>query len=590
MRFNIHKKITIFFILTNAAVLLSLFFYLSGNLKDYTYKRIKTNVFKQITLSRTYLSHIPLKGTLSYSLDEVADKIGDDLGLRVTIMGLDGTVYGDSEIQIEKLGEMENHLYRPEVQNAIKDGFGESRRFSTTIKEDFLYMAALFNNNGTSGVIRLSITLSEIDQLLGRLRKILVFALLAAFGLSVLVSYLVSCYISRPIREISWAAQNVAHGNFHKKIFIRSNDELGDLAKAFNYMSKQVQNNISKISESRSRLEAVFLSMFEGVMVVDMSGSVVLVNQALKNFLKIEDEPVGRRFMEVIRNIQIQEIIDKVLTSCDELISAEISTLVPEEKILLVHATAIKKSGQAHGAVLVFHDVTELRHLEKVRRDFVANVSHELRTPVSSIKGYSETLLSGALEDEAHARDFLSIILSDSNRLASLIDDLLNLSKIESGNLIMEFKPQKLRPIIAKVFSGLKKQIDDKGISVEIDFPSDMPDVLIDHDRISQVLLNLMDNAMKYNSQNGKIIVKVFARGSFVGVDISDTGIGIPEKDLPRIFERFYRVDKARSRELGGTGLGLSIVKHIVQAHGGEVSVHSVEGQGTTFSFTLPKA
>ena len=590
MRINIQHKIAFFFILISAIILLGVFFHLSNNLKDDTYNRIRSNVSKQISLCKTYLADIPLKDVASYDLDGIADKIGRDLGLRVTIIGLNGTVYGDSELDGDQLRKVENHLYRPEVQQALNSSIGESRRFSTTIKEDFLYIASVFNKNDTSGIIRLSIPLSEIEQLLNRLSHTLGFSFLAAFILSVLVSYLVSYFISRPLKEISWASQDIAHGNYSKKISLQSNDEIGDLASAFNYMSEQVKARIEEVSESKSRLEAVFLSMFEGVMVVDASGSILLINEALKKFLRIEVDPLGKKPIEAIRNLEIQEIVDNTLCSGSGLISQEIFTLLPEQKVLLVHATPIKKAENTEGAVLVFHDVTNLRELEKIRQDFVANVSHELRTPISSIKGYAETLLDGALKDKENAKDFLKIILSDSNRLATLIDDLLNLSKIESGKLVMETKPYKLLPLAEKVVSSLKGQIENKSITIKMNIPKDIPDILADETRIKQVFLNLIDNAIKYNHPKGEISITAHETNDLVKVDITDTGIGIPNKDLPRLFERFYRVDKARSRELGGTGLGLSIVKHIIQAHNGEVFVQSVEGQGSTFSFTIPRA
>ncbi len=590
MRIGIHHKITFIFIIISAIILLGVFFYLSDNLKDYTYGRIKTNVAKEIQLCKSYLAEVPLKNISSYEMDAIADTLGRDLGLRVTIIGLDGTVYGDSELEGDRLRNVENHLYRPEVQQALKTGTGESRRFSTTLKKDFLYTASVFNKNGTKGIIRLSIPLSEIEQLLNRLRDILAFALLAAFILSVLVSHLASYFISRPLKEISRAAGDAACGNLLRRIPTQSNDEIGELAKAFNYMSEQVKARLEDVSASKSRLESVLLSMFEGVMVVDVSGTILLMNQTLKNFLFITEEPAGKSPLEVIRNIEIQEIADRTLKLKQGLESREISVLLPEEKILLVHATPIIRNGAAEGAVLVFHDITELRQLEIIRRDFVANVSHELRTPISSIKGYAETLLEGALDDEKNAKDFLKIIYSDSDRLARLIEDLLDLSKIESGKLKLALKPVLLEPVARRVISGLSKQLKAKSLSVNVEIPESISKIQADEARIAQVLLNLIDNAIKYTDEGGRITVSATDADGFVRVDVSDTGIGITEKDLPRLFERFYRIDKARSRELGGTGLGLSIVKHIIQAHNGEVCVKSVLGEGSTFSFSIPKA
>ncbi|MGD9015666.1 MAG: ATP-binding protein, partial [Candidatus Omnitrophota bacterium] len=286
----------------------------------------------------------------------------------------------------------------------------------------------------------------------------------------------------------------------------------------------------------------------------------------------------------------IQEVADSVLKLKQGVISKEVSFLLLEERIFLVHATPIIRGGISEGGVLVFHDITELRRLEKIRQDFVANVSHELRTPVSSVKGYAETLLEGALKDKKNARDFLRIIHSDADRLAKLIDDLLDLSKIESGKLKMDLKSYSIKPIVKRVISGLDKQSKEKSIRIKEDIPRDIPNILADESRIAQVLLNLMDNAIKYNNEGGSITILAKEKDNFIRIEISDTGVGIPEKDLPRLFERFYRIDKARSRELGGTGLGLSIVKHIIQAHNGEVFVQSIFGKGSTFSFTIPKA
>jgi len=263
---------------------------------------------------------------------------------------------------------------------------------------------------------------------------------------------------------------------------------------------------------------------------------------------------------------------------------------MPEQKTIMINGVPIIKNNIVEGAVFVFHDITELKRLEEIRKDFVANVSHELRTPISSIKGYAETLLDGKVDGEDNVKEFLSIIYQNSNRLANLIDDLLDLSKIESGKMKMEFEPLEILPIVNRCVSVLEKSAKDKSLSIKLDIPDELPRVLGDHKRLAQVFLNLLDNAIKYTPEGGSITISAASKEKITQIDISDTGIGISEKDLPRIFERFYRVDKAHSRELGGTGLGLSIVKHIVQAHDGQVWVQSMLGQGSTFSFTIPIA
>ncbi|RLI99588.1 MAG: hypothetical protein DRP08_07050, partial [Candidatus Aenigmatarchaeota archaeon] len=400
MRINIHYKITLIFGIIIAFILSGIYLYLDKSLREHVYQRIRTDLKKQISLVKSYIEEDPIQNIHSYELDKIADKIGKNLKLRVTIISLDGRVFGDSELNIDELIWVENHLYRPEVQQALKSKIGESKRFSTTVKKDMLYIATLYGKNKTQNIIRLAIPLVEIELISGRVKKMLTASLLFAFILAIIISFLASVFISKPIREISLITRDVARGNFSKRVPISSNDEIGDLSKAFNYMSEQIKLKLHEVNLSKSRLEAVLLSMFEGVMVVDSGGTILLMNQTLKDFLLVKDEPVGRKPIEIIRNIEIQEITDCALKANCGVETCEIFVLTPKEKILSVHATPVIREGKPEGAVLVFYDITSLRQLEKVRRDFVANVSHELRTPISSIKGYAETLIDGALEDK----------------------------------------------------------------------------------------------------------------------------------------------------------------------------------------------
>jgi two-component system phosphate regulon sensor histidine kinase PhoR len=453
-----------------------------------------------------------------------------------------------------------------------------------------LYVATTFSNQGKAGVIRLALPLSEVALISLYLNKLLLVSIIVAFVLAIAIAFFSSLIISKPLKEIAWISKSIAAGDYTKRILISSHDELGDLARAFNHMSEQIRARIQEVTAAKARLEAVLLSMFEGVMVLDASGKIRLMNERLKEYLKVEDNPIGRKTLEIIRNIEIQEIVDKSLKIKKGLESREISVLIPDERILSVHATPIINKGNTEGSVLVFYDITDLRRLEKIRQDFVANVSHELRTPISSIKGYAETLLDGAIDDKENAKDFIEIIHSDSERLASLINDILDLSKIESGELKLGIQPISLTPIIKKVVKLLTKQAKAKGVKIELDVSNTVCKVMADKERIAQVVLNLLDNAIKYNKLNGKVTISYKEDKKLLKVNITDTGLGIPAKDLDRIFERFYRADRARSREIGSTGLGLSIVKHIIEAHGGAVSVESIPDDGSVFSFTLPKA
>ncbi|MFA5256247.1 MAG: ATP-binding protein, partial [Candidatus Omnitrophota bacterium] len=385
-------------------------------------------------------------------------------------------------------------------------------------------------------------------------------------------------------------AKRLADGDFSRKVIVRSNDETGDLAKALNDMADEISAKVKSVSSEKAKLEAVLSSMFEGVMLTNERGEILLLNPSVRKLFFIDSPPEGRKPLEMMQNNVIQEIVDRVLNKNREVITQEVKIAIPEQKTIMINGVPIIKDDVVEGAVFVFHDITELKRLEDIRKDFVANVSHELRTPISSIKGYAETLLDGKADNKDTVKEFLSIIYQDSNRLANLIDDLLDLSRIESGKMNMESEPLEILPIVNRCINVLGKSARDKSLSIKLDIPADFPKVLGDHKRLLQVLLNLLDNAVKYTPENGSIIVSAASNRETAQIDISDTGIGISERDLPRIFERFYRVDKARSRELGGTGLGLSIVKHIVQAHNGQVWVKSTLGRGSTFSFTIPTA
>ncbi len=373
--------------------------------------------------------------------------------------------------------------------------------------------------------------------------------------------------------------------------------KLSKQAKLVQRLKLSLEEKESKLKEKtetystgQAKLETVLSSMFEGVLVVNKNGEILIMNPSLRKVFLVDSSAEGKSPLEVIRNVTIQDIIDRTLKGEQRLVSQELSLYSPEEKTFRVNSAPIARNNIIDGAILVFHDITELRRLERIRQDFVANVSHELRTPLTSIKGYAETLLEGALLDRDNAKDFIEIIYRDSDRLANLINDLLDLSKIESGKMKMSFVEFDPISLIKRAVTVIENQAKAKSIILKLDLPLDLPKIRADETRFSQVMINLLDNAIKYSSEGGTATISANAADNLLQIDISDTGIGISEKDLPRIFERFYRVDQARSRELGGTGLGLSIVKHIVSAHGGQVWVKSELGQGSTFSFTIPLA
>ncbi len=586
MRLNSHHKVTFTFSIIVAVILTAIYFYLDSTLKTYTYKRIKTVLEQEISLAKVYLDKFPANA----DFDLIADDLGKRLSSRVTIIAADGTVLGDSVFEKDKLSELENHLSRPEVKEALKKGLGESRRFSYSKKEDMLYVAALFADTRTPRIVRLSMSLAEIAAISVHLQKFLGFAVLLSFLFALLASHFASLIITQPIARISSVAQAIATGDFSQKVSLDQNDEIADLAKAVNFMSEQIQTRMQEVIKAKGRLEAVFLSMVEGVMVVDSHGNILLINETLKRILHVERSAQGRKPLEVIRNIEIQEIVDHVLQLAEGVNGRELAFLLPQEKILRLSAAPVLLDAKVDGAVLIFHDITDLRRLEMVRKDFVANVSHEFRTPVASIKGYAETLLDGAIDDKDHAKDFLKIIYSESERLAKLVDDLLVLARHESGKPAFSLRPCDVAKTLDFVLGTLSIQAKQNQVSVVSKIAPALSPVKVDESSLAQVFSNLLENAIKYNKPGGKVSIFANEKSDFIEITVMDTGLGIAADDLSRIFERFYRVDKAHSQEIGGTGLGLSIVKHIIQAHGGEITATSRLGEGSSFRFTLPKA
>lgn len=521
----------------------------------------------------------------------LARSAGKEIKARVSVISQTGEVLGDSELTDSELRLLENHAARPEFREALRSGTGISIRYSSTLGTSMLYVALPFQSrNNEPGVIRLALPLSRIEGAMSSLRTILGAALLLAVLCSLFLSYILSSITSRPLRSMAAAASRIGRGDFGSRIHVTSRDEMGELAAVMNEMAGKIEEQLERISSQKNRLDTILRGMGEGVIVTDATGSVTLANPAFRALFSPEKEIEGKPLIEITRQPSLINGLKKVLETREELVE-EIVVLTPGEKYLMTHWVPLMEENTLLGAVAVFHDITDLKTLEKIRRDFVANVSHELRTPVSVIKGYAETLLSdGRTLPPDQENRFIEIIHSHAERLGNLISDLLTLSSIESGVIALEPVPTRLEPAVNRAVHLLEDKARNKRVSITVsESLGEIPQVLADPGKLEQVLINLLDNAVKFTGENGTITVSAEDLGQQVRIDVTDTGIGIPASALPRIFERFYRVDTARSREMGGTGLGLSIVKHIVQAHGGSVSVGSVYGKGSTFSFTLKK-
>ncbi|MFA4981032.1 MAG: ATP-binding protein [Candidatus Omnitrophota bacterium] len=590
MRIRIYWKLTFIFCSIVLLILTATYFYINTHLKTYVETRIQDNLKKDLLLNKDLIDNELIRKITSAGADDLADRIGRSLSVRATIIDPAGIVIGDSEVDGNDLSRLENHITRPEVQDALKKGLGRSKRFSTSIRKDMLYMAVPLGKGSLAGILRLAIPFQDIELMKSKMLKTIGIAVIFAILATLIASFFVSIMISKPLSEMSAIAKRLAGGDFSRKVIVRSSDETGDLAGALNDMADEINAKVKSISSEKAKLEAILSSMFEGIMLTDEKGGILLMNPSIRKLFLIDSSPEGKKPLEVIRNNAIQEIVDRVLNENREVLTQEVAVAAPEQKTIMINGVPIVKENIVEGAVFVFHDITELKRLEDIRKDFVANVSHELRTPISSIKGYAETLLDGKVDNEDTVKEFLGIIYQDSDRLANLINDLLDLSRIESGNMKMEFETLEILPIVNHCVNVLERPAKDKSLSVKVNIPDNAAKVAGDNKRLLQVFLNLLDNAVKYTPEGGSIAINASDKGNVVQIDISDTGIGISEKDLPRIFERFYRVDKARSRELGGTGLGLSIVKHIIQAHNGQVWVQSTPGRGSTFSFTIPIA
>jgi two-component system phosphate regulon sensor histidine kinase PhoR len=535
------------------------------------------------------------RGTPVGAVQELVDKYGTMLGseTRVTVIAVDGTVLGDSGLDLSEVRRMAKQANWPEVQAALAGSLGNHLRRVPHRQGEMLYAAIpLADAAQVRGVLRLGLPLTAVNQAVTSVHQTVALGALLAFAVVLAVGLFLSRRVTRPVTEMQSIARWMADGDFAQRVPIAGTDEIAELGRTLNLMAERLSDKIQDLEGERTKVAAILDSMVEGVIAIDQRSRIVLMNHAARRIFDLGTESVeGRPLLEIARHKEILDLVavDKRI-GVEDARRREIEIGPPVDRILDARASAIALAPSGQGILLVLHDVTELRRLESVRTEFVANVSHELRTPLTSIRGYLETLLDGALEEPDYARRFLEIAHTHAERLSRLVDDLLQLSDIETGKLVLKPARLSLHDVAAEVIAFFEKQVAQKGLSLVNTVPGDIQ-LQADRDRLTQIFVNLVDNAVKYTPEQGKITLGA-ERGvsGFVHVWIADTGLGIPSTDLPRITERFYRVDKARSRELGGTGLGLAIVKHLVQAHGGELWLESALGKGTTVNFSLPLA
>ena len=560
-----------------------------------------SSAFKRFFLERTVedlisRAHLLEKQMENYiapldemSVDSICKAIGEQSLTRITVILPSGKVVGDSE---EAPENMNNHADRFEVAEALLGNVGTSTRYSSTLRQDMMYLAIpLEKNNEVIAVLRTSIPVTSIYDELKSIQIQIGFGYLLIALLAAGVSLFVSKRISRPIEEMKKGAEQFARGDLAYRMPVPDTEEMRGLAEAMNQMAAQLDDRIKTAIKQRNELEAVLSSMEEGVIAIDRDEKIISINQAAARMFKSNPSDLEQlSIQEVIRNTELQKIVKSALGSGDHT-EGDIVLYQDEESILNVQtASLIDENERFIGILIVLNDVTRLRRLENMRKEFVSNVSHEIKTPLTAIKGFVETLSCGAMENPDEAKRFLNIIEKHVNRLVAIIEDLMRLSVIEQKDKNEDIKLEKgkIRSVIKTAIQVCQAKAEAKKIKVNLICLEDIS-AGIDPPLLEQAAVNLLDNAIKYSEEGGLIQIEAITTDTEVCISFKDYGIGIPKEHLPRLFERFYRVDKARSRKLGGTGLGLAIVKHIIQTHGGNVTVESNPGKGSNFVIHLPK-
>ena len=580
---SIRWRITLPFAALIGLAILALGGYLTTIARSYLIQELQNDLFARAQLLAALLENQDFQVENAENLDAIARRWAQEQDLRITLIGLDGTVLGESD---EERTLMENHAGRPEVREALETGQGRSIRFSSTLGFQTLYVALPVVQDGqTVGVVRLSMPLDQVQASVARLQQAIMIAAAVAAALAVLLADMISRRIVHPLRDLTAASRQIAAGDrFFPQVPARG-DEVDDLARALNQMSVRLRGQIDALNAEREKLSTVLQQMESGVLMVNPQGRIELINRAAEQIFDLDAEAaMGRSLVETLRLYQIVDMWQKALRN--NTTETQALDLLNQRKSLQVIATPL--GGVLTGNILlIFQDLTRMRRLETIRRDFVSNISHELRTPLASLKALTETLLDGALEDPPAARRFLTRIETEVDSLSLMVQELLELTWIESGRVQFEFEPTSPEKLIRGAVERLQMQAERAGLEIEVHYPPDLPAVRADPPRMQQVVMNLLHNAIKFTPAGGKIVLfadPVEAGQMLFGV--RDTGVGIPADDLPRIFERFYKADRARSG--GGTGLGLAISKHLVEAHGGRIWVESTDGAGSTFYFVLP--
>lgn len=586
---NFRMRLSLIFILMIGFSVLSSGVFLVKMVKETHLEALRVSMLRELRIIQSSTDWV--------HLDKKAEQLMEMNDTRVTFIDVSGIVLGDSE---HDPVSMDNHLDRGEIKEASKskEAVGYSIRHSETVNRDMLFAAIpVYENGGVQlGYIRIAMSLETIDAITNKMWLLLVSGLFAYFIIAGLISFRIALGLTKPLEKATEVAKQISKMNYKARVQVTGRDEVGQLSEAINGMADSLQLQMNRIRDGESHLNNVLDNMNNGVMLIDQQGRIVLLNRMAEDILGFSAaELIGRQYEETYQHNELIRLIRECMNT-NEHIRDDLLFYYPEERVLEANLVPISENDQNNGIVIVLHDITAIRRLERMRSEFVANVSHELRTPITAIKGFAETLISGAMDDKETAMAFLQIIHDESNRLNRLIEDTLALSKIESKLAPMQFAPVDMEMFMTNTIEMVRQVADTRSIKIEQVIEGKLF-MEADEDRLRQIMINLLSNAITYTPERGtvKVIVEPFTDGEHTAIEdemiriiVKDTGIGIPKKDLPRIFERFYRVDKARSRSSGGTGLGLSIVKHLVELHNGTVRVESTVGVGTSFIIEIP--
>jgi len=572
-------------------------FYAVRSVRDFYFDHTELDLQARAALVRDKVAPLVGKDT-PQRLESLVRTLGASSGTRITLISneqpavVHGQVLADSDVDP---ATMENHANRPEFLVAIQGRPGHAVRPSATLKEDMMYVAIPVTQDGKIAyVVRTAVPLDRVNHALATLYGSIAVAALVVAGLAAVIGFYVSRRISRQMGEIKKGAERLAAGDFTSKLYVPRTEEFAVVAESINQMAEDLDDRLHTLTNERNEREAVLSSMVEGVLAVDTDERVIAVNAAAARLLDTDpDAAEGKTIQEVVRNPDLQHVVAQTLGGHRPVEADIVMRVGAEDRNLQANGTLLHGDGTAGdvGAVVVLNDVTRLKRLEAVRRDFVANVSHELKTPVTSIKGFAETLEDGALEDPLAARRFVRIIAGQADRLNSIIEDLLALSTLEQStdSPLLQLEEADLCDVVAVALEVCGPKAEAKHIRLREECTGSLI-ARVSPPLLEQAVVNLVDNAVKYSAEGSEVVVALEEDADEIVVSVADQGQGVPREHLPRLFERFYRVDKARSRDMGGTGLGLAIVKHIAQIHGGRVSVDSIVGRGSTFRVHVPRS